>query len=255
MGDNNSKVIRPGIQVLDGKLALAYARARKTEGGDFDRGQRQQLVIMAIRDRILEIGPSTLISKAPVLFEELSSGIRTNLNLDQAIRLAWLASQIPAENIKHGQIGVDQVSFAIAPDGEQQILKPLTEKIRQLRDEVFSETGPTSPFAGITDLTDLVKQEGARLAVLNGSSISGLAARTADYLKSLGLNVTEPGNAEQFTPYTQIIFYTGKPYTVRFLVELMKIDGLRIRYVNDPTKSVDITILLGDDWARSNPMP
>ena len=255
MGDNNSKVLRPGVQVLDGKLALAYARARKTEGGDFDRGQRQLEVIMAIRDRALEIGPSDLIAKAPVLYEELSSGIHTNLSLDQAIRLAWLASQIPDENIKHGQIGADHVSFAMAPDSDQQVLKPLTEKIRQLRDEVFSETGPTSPFAGTIDLTELVKQEGARLAVLNGSSTSGLAARTADYLKSLGLNVTEPGNAEQFSAYTQIIFYTGKPYTVRFLVDLMKIDGLRIRYVNDPTKSVDITIILGDDWARSNPMP
>lgn len=256
MGDNNSKVLRPGIQVLDGNLALAYARARKTDGGDFDRAQRQQLVIMGMRNRIVkDIGPATLIAKAPALYEELSSGIHTNMSLDQAIRLAWLASQIATENIKNGQIGADHVSFAMAPDGDQQILKPLTEKIRQLRDEIFSETGPSSPVAGTMDLIELAKLEGARLAVLNASSTSGLAARTTDYLKSLGLNVTEPGNAEQYSVYTQIIFYTGKPYTVRFLVELMKIDSLRIRYVNDPTKSVDITIILGDDWVRTNPMP
>jgi LCP family protein required for cell wall assembly len=256
LGDNNSKVIRPGVQLLDGNLALAYARARKTEGGDFDRAQRQQQVILAIRNRVLELNLlPTLISKAPVLYEELSSGVRTNLSLDQAIRLAWLASQIPQENIKQGQIGTDQVSFAVAPDGEQQILKPLTEKIRQLRDEVFSETGPTSPVAGTVDPAELVKLEGARIAVLNGSATSGIAARTTDYLKSLGLNVTETGNAEQYTTYTQITFYTGKPYTVKFLVDLMKISDLRSRYVNDPTKTVDITIVVGDDWANSNPMP
>ena len=88
---------------MPGDLALAYVRLRKTEGGDFDRAQRQQQVIMGIRTQILnhKLLP-TLISKAPVLYNELSTGIRTNLSLDQAIRLAWLASQIPEENIKHG---------------------------------------------------------------------------------------------------------------------------------------------------------
>ena len=256
MGDNNGKVLRPGVQLLDGDLALAYARARKTEGGDFDRALRQQQVVLGIRDRILDLNLlPDLIAKAPVLYEELSGGIRTNLSLDQALRLAWLAAQIPEESIKRGQIGTDQVSFALAPDGEQQILKPLTEKIRQLRDEVFSQTGPMSPYAGVTDLTDLVKQENARIAVLNGSATSGIAARTTDYLKGLGLNVTETGNAEQYNVYTQIIFYTGKPYTVKYLVDLMKISDLRIRYVNDPTKTVDITIILGDDWVNAGVMP
>ena len=40
-----------------------------------------------------------LIAKAPVLYNELSSGINTNLNLEQVIKLAWLAQQIPEEDI------------------------------------------------------------------------------------------------------------------------------------------------------------
>ncbi|HSQ26307.1 MAG TPA: LCP family protein, partial [Anaerolineales bacterium] len=90
LGDNTSKTLKTGIQTLPGDLALAYVRARKTEGGDFDRAQRQQQVILAIRNRILEFDMlPNLISKAPVLYEELSAGIRTNLSLDLAIRLAW----------------------------------------------------------------------------------------------------------------------------------------------------------------------
>lgn len=255
LGDNNGKILKPGVQLLDGELALAYARMRKTEGGDFDRAQRQQAVVLAIRDRILDLNLlPDLISKAPTLYTELSSGIRTNLSLDQAMRLAWLASQIPEESIKRGAIGAEHVSFAQSPDGTQQVLKPITEKVRQLRDEVFSQTGPTSPVASLT-LEELMKQESARVAVLNGSSTAGIAARTADYFKSLGLNVTETGNAEQYATYSQVIFYTGKPYTVKFLVELMKISNLRIRYVFDPAKTVDVTIVVGDDWARTNSMP
>ena len=50
LGDDNVKTLRPGVQTLSGELALAYARARKTEGGDFDRAVRQQQIIMGIRN-------------------------------------------------------------------------------------------------------------------------------------------------------------------------------------------------------------
>jgi len=53
IGPHNTVVLEPGLQTLDGPTALAYARNRDTVGNDFDRAQRQQQVIMAIRDRIL----------------------------------------------------------------------------------------------------------------------------------------------------------------------------------------------------------
>jgi N-acyl-D-amino-acid deacylase len=37
----------------------------KAMGGDFDRAQRQQQVILAIRDRIVELGPAKVAAKAP----------------------------------------------------------------------------------------------------------------------------------------------------------------------------------------------
>lgn len=256
MGDNNSKVLKPGVQTLSGELALAYVRARKTEGGDFDRAQRQQQVILAIRNRILEFELlPQLISKSPVLYEELSAGIRTNLSLDLTIRLAWLAIQIPVEEIKQGAIGSEQVSFAISPDGQQDVLKPITEKIRLLRDEIFTEGGPASPLALNLDVTEQLTAENARIVVLNGSSTAGLAARTADYFRSLGFTSVETGNAENYATYTEITFYTGKPYTVKYLVEMMKVSEFRIKHIFDPSRGADIVIILGDDWALTNPMP
>lgn len=256
LGDDNTKWIKPGIQTLPGDLALAYARARKTEGGDFDRAQRQQQIIMGIRDRMVtKDGLLNLISKAPTLYNELSQGIHTNLTLDQAIKLAWLANQIPEENIKQGIIGPEQVNFAVSPDGTQQVLKPVTEKIRELRDSIFTETGPADPIAADRNAQELVQAENASVAVLNGSYTSGLAARTTDYLKSQGINVTVTDNASKVTNLTEITYYNGKPYTLKFLVELMKISPLRIYYQNDPTSPVDISIILGADWGQNNPMP
>ncbi len=255
-GTGNTKRFKPGRYTLPGDLALAYVRMRKTEGGDFDRSQRQQAVIMSIRDRILKYDMlPTLIAKAPTLYDELSSGIHTNLSLDEAIRLAWLASQIPAEDIKQGAIGTQQINFAKSPDGTQDVLKPITQKIRELRDEVFGSANPAQPLAISLGTAELVKQENARVRVLNGSSVAGLGARTTDYLKSQGVNVTETGNADQYTATSEITFYTGKPYTLKYLVDLMKVNPYRVRHFFDPTAGIDITVVVGDDWAQSNVMP
>jgi polyisoprenyl-teichoic acid--peptidoglycan teichoic acid transferase len=256
LGEGKVKKIKPGHYNLPGDLALAYVRLRKTEGGDFDRSQRQQQVIMSIRNRILEYDLlPMLISKAPELYGELSSGIHTNMSLDDAVRLAWLAVQIQPENIKQGAIGSDQVAFAQSPDGTQQVLKPLTEKIRALRDEIFSSTGPANPLANTQDVSTLLKEENARVSVLNGSSTSGLAAKTTDFLKTQGINVVNTGNAGQLMATTQITFYNGKPYTLKYLVDLMGISEFHILYVNDPSKPYDLEITVGDDWAQSGKMP
>ena len=256
LGDGNTKKLKPGKYDFNGDMALAYVRYRKSEGGDFDRALRQQAVIMSLRSKLRSPKSlQALMTKAPILYQELSSGIHTNLSLDQAIRLAWLASQIEKENIKLGSIGTDQITFAMSPDGTQQVLKPLSEKIRLLRDEVITGTGSISPAAANMDPTERMKAEGARVRVLNGSTATALGARTTDYLKSLGVNVTETGNAEQATPYTTITFYTGKPYTVKYLMDLFKVEAFRIRHFNDPASPVDVVVTVGEDWGQNNPMP
>lgn len=254
-GPSTKKTLQPGLQTLPGDFALAYARARNTEGGDFDRAQRQQQVLLAIRDRILEFNMAPkLIARAPALYQEISSGIRTNFTLDQAIRLGLLALGIPRDNIRHGIIGPQQVLFAKSPDGLD-ILKPIPDEIRRLRDEVFA--APLAQNPALANLTDQQKmqQEGAQLRVLNGTYTAGLAQRTADYLTSLGAQVLAVGNADQLYTETTIIDYTGNPYTIAYLVDVMNINPNRIYHNYAPTSEVDVDVLLGSDWAANNSLP
>jgi hypothetical protein len=112
---------------------LAYARARNSDGGDFDRAKRQQQVILAIRDRLLSVDAlPVLLDKADVLYNELAAGIRTNLTLENATKLALLASQIPAANINQGVINEKYILFGQSPDNLA-ILIPLIDKIHVLR--------------------------------------------------------------------------------------------------------------------------
>jgi polyisoprenyl-teichoic acid--peptidoglycan teichoic acid transferase len=106
IGPNNTVVLQPGKQLLDGPVSLAYARNRYTAGDDFDRARRQQQVMLAVRSRLLQFDrlPRTIL-KAPALYRELDDGIVTNLPFDKAIQLAWLIPQIKSDHIYTAVIG------------------------------------------------------------------------------------------------------------------------------------------------------
>jgi LCP family protein required for cell wall assembly len=255
IGPGNTVVLKNKPYRLDGPTALAYARARNTENVDFDRAARQQQVILAIRDRIIDLGVPELIAKAPKLYEDLEAGIHTNLSLEDVLQLGMMALQIPVEEYKRGSIAPpESVILAKSPDGTQDILKPVPDKIRQLRDEIFATTSITSPLVAGKDSSELMQMEDARIMVLNGTYEGGLASSTQEYLQSQGADVIDTGDGEKVT-YTRVIDYTGNPYTLRYLVDLMKINPYSIIYQYDPTSQVDVMVVLGDDWSGNNPMP
>jgi hypothetical protein len=255
IGEHNTVTLQPGRQLLDGPTALAYARARHTEGGDFDRAQRQQQVILAIKDRALELGPAQLASRAPALYNELSAGIHTNLSLDDALRLGWLALEIPISSIQRGAIAPpNAVMMAKSPDGTQDILIPVPDQIRLIRDQIFTSSSMASPVLTSNDERANMQSEGASIVIANGTYAGGLASDTQTYLQSQGANVVGTQNSD-YTTYTQIFDYTGKPYTDRYLVNLMKITPYSVFFQYDPNSQVDVLVILGDDWAGNNPMP
>jgi LCP family protein required for cell wall assembly len=252
--DGDTVKLKKGSHDLPGNLALAYARARNTEGGDFDRAERTMQVIMAIRDRVLSADMlPTLVSRAPAILEQISAGVQTNLTLEQAVQLAWLVQRIPEEDIKRGTIGTEHVTFGKSPSGDD-VLKPRPEQIRILRDEIFTNSG-TSPAMVDADSLELMRSENAKVAVLNGAGTPGLAARTAEYLTSQGVNIISTGDATEQYSATTIISYTGNPYTLDYLVNLMGISPNRIYNRFDPSSPVDIDLILGYDWANNNSMP
>jgi LCP family protein required for cell wall assembly len=259
LGDGDIPVtVEAGVTVtLPGNLALAYARARHTEDGDIDRSKRQQEVIMGIRERVINYWPS-LVPKIYPLYQEISSGINMNMTLEDALRLALLAREISLSEIKKGVI---DYSMAVPitlnlPNGggTADVLKPIPDQIRILRDEIFTSGGALSPMAS-GDPTQLMQAEGARVAVLNGSYSEGVAGKTSDYFKSQGMNVVLADNTSDKVAVTLLVDHSGKPYLLKYLMMVMNIDSSQVRTRFDPNASTDVDIIIGDDWAYNNPMP
>ena len=257
IGEHNTVILKPGKQTLDGPTALGYARNRYTEGGDFDRSDRQQQVILAILDKVMSPGNlPRLVSRAPALYESLGQGIKTNMTLQQAIQLAWLVQEMvqkgPGNAIIRGVIGNHEVVYGTAPDG-QAIFKPIPSRIRELRDKIFA-TGISSP-ADQMDLDARVAEEAPRVSLVDNTGTAGVLERTTAYFQDHGIQVvsTSPGS---FAYTSRITSYTGKPYTLQKLVDLMQIQSSQVIAKYDATSQVDIAIELGADWtAVLNTLP
>ncbi len=128
--------ITAGHHHLDGETALKYARTRHSSN-DFRRAERQQQVLFAIRDRVLQLDMlPQLILNAPAMWAEIQSGVQTGLTLDQILRLVWYAKDIPAENIRAGVIDERYTSFYTTPSGSS-VLIPNRRAIGPLMVEIF----------------------------------------------------------------------------------------------------------------------
>jgi LCP family protein required for cell wall assembly len=248
-----------GMRHMGGEKALAYVRYRKGDEGDVGRSRRQQKAILAIRDKVLspENFP-VLLGKARQFYEEFSAGIKTNIPFDTALQLGVLAKDIPLESIEQGVIDYTMVALDSTVLGGQDasILKPLPDKIRELRDEIFTSGGPLSPLAAQNDPNALMRADAARVRLLNGSFTPALEVNTGNYFLTQGMAVTEVGPADRAYDRTVVILYSGKLYTLKYLQSMFGIDSsTQILIRPDPTSTVDVEVRLGNDWANNNTMP
>lgn len=254
IGKQVDPVLEPGRYTLDGRHALAYARNRHTEGGDFDRARRQQQVIWGIRDRLLnpKVFPM-LVRDAPKIYDQFISGITTNMSFADAFKLLYLVIQVKEEDIEMEVIGEKQILYGTSPD-KLAILIPLADKIRELRDKVFATGGAFTPMMSGEPET-LMQLEGARIIIVDGSSDSTLAQRTADYLTSLGANVVGIEPAGTSYGLTTLVDHTGSPYTLAFLADLMDVTNNYVLQRIALDSSRDVEIWLGSQWQNDNPIP
>lgn len=89
---------QPGRQWFDGKHALIYARTRHADS-DFGRNQRQQLVLMAIFERIRERGLLQQLTSLDDYTRALRGYVKTDLSRSQMLEIANFARSVDSDNV------------------------------------------------------------------------------------------------------------------------------------------------------------
>jgi len=80
--------LQPGLQILDGEDALAFARYRFTEGGDLDRAKRQQELLKSLWRKVFRFG---IVTKIPELTGIVREYIETDMTKREMAEMVSLA--------------------------------------------------------------------------------------------------------------------------------------------------------------------
>ncbi len=246
--------IEAGWRHFDGDLALKYARTRHGSD-DFDRARRQQQVLMAILERVTsyELLPD-LARNATTLYRTLEASVATDMALDQMLALSNLAIQVEKEHIRFGVIDHTCTQSWVTPEGAQ-VLIPLRDRMREVRDYVFhSDPPPVAEGQPTPAALPTPTPEIATLAVLNGTLRGGLAGSTADYLEDRGFDVIYVGNADrQDYAGTVILLNQDKPQTLARLLAELELPTSAVTQGREEESAHDIVVVLGQDFQIPRP--
>jgi LCP family protein required for cell wall assembly len=254
-----------GWQQMNGQQALEYARSRMSTS-DFDRAKRQQLILLAIREKALGLN---LIPKLPALASTMMDAAKTDMTLDEMLELARLAPYIDMANIKSVVIKKPMV-YGYRTEKGAAVQLPKWDLINPVVADLFSApvvvlptptpVQPATPMPTPTlapiEIEELQKLavDGARIAVQNGTSEPNYAARVAAELMEQGYQIVEFGDADRLDyPSTVIVDYTNKEYTLGRLVELFQVTPENVRRSPNLRSQIDIRIIVGQDFLLSSP--
>lgn len=104
----------PGSQHLDGERALIYTRTRHADS-DFGRNQRQQLVLMAIFERIRERGLLQQLTSLDDYTRALRGYVTTDLSRSRMLEIAGFARSIDGDKILRYAIDSSSIVNLRAP--------------------------------------------------------------------------------------------------------------------------------------------
>ncbi|MBD3360684.1 hypothetical protein GF366_02680 [Candidatus Peregrinibacteria bacterium] len=197
--------ISEGQHHLDGETALKYARSRKTTS-DFDRANRQQQIIYAIKEKALQTEIILSQEKIKELLNTLKSNIKTNIKVREILTLGSIAEGFSRQNISHRLIHDDPTKcggFVYTP-------------MREYYGGMFVLI-PAGGFEWIHRYADLnfdyplIAKENSKIHILNGTTTAGVAGETKQILKRFCFEINRFGNARS-NELNQTTYYYEQKY-------------------------------------------
>ena len=238
-----------GVQAFDGTHALNYVRSRETTS-DFARAQRQRSVLLALKDKIETLGTISNPLKLSGLLNTFGNNVQTDLSLGNASRLYGILKGVGASKVT--SIGLDNTTtpgaIPYVTTGNingQSIVLPKAGLFQYGDIQQFVRSQLKDPY---------IMKENARIFVLNGSTMPGLATTKANELKSYGYDVVQVGNtpASGWTKTTLVDLTHGKDkYTKNYLEERLNVKAMpSLSDTTIPTNGADFVIIIGSDEAN-----
>lgn len=258
--------ISAGQHHLDGKTALKYARSRKTTS-DFDRANRQQQIIYAVKEKALQTEIIFSKDKITKLLNTLKNNIETNITVKEILTLGAMAADYKPEQISHRLIH----------DDPTQCGGLLYTPAREFYNGMFVLI-PAGGFEFIHRYSDLnfnnpqIAGENPKIIILNGTKIGGVAGEAKQILQRFCFDVIKFGNGRS-KDVTETTYYykekldedgeplNSRPQALKFLTKLIpgkESTTLPQEYFEQEyfeegyLQTADIVIEIGQDYVDSS---
>lgn len=238
--DNTQKLkidLEEGWQTLNGDEAEQFARFRSDGYGDVGRVQRQQQLLQALRNRV--INPAVL-PKIPEAIHLMQTYIDTNLSLEEMLALVNFGLGLEQDNLRMvmlpGRFSQPEEYVAsywlMDEDGRDRVMQDYFE----LGQGNVAEASPDH-------------LNGLRIAIQNASGDSEAGQQVVDYLYDQGFNnvyLIQDWHDEQ--SQTQIIVQWGDLQDAEQLENLLGVG--RVVAASTGDLDSDLTVRVGVDWEQ-----
>jgi polyisoprenyl-teichoic acid--peptidoglycan teichoic acid transferase len=256
-----------GLQHMDGSLALKFARSRHGAGGeasDFARARRQQLVIQAVKEKLLSA--NVLLNPVVLgqIISQLADHVSTNLQVWEIIKVWTMFKDAGRENIISKVIdnSPDGLLYQTINAQGAYVLLPKNgdfAEIQYLAQNIFTVVPPQKTAA--------VATEKASLEILNGTWINGLANRAAIDIDKYGFKVVAVANSSRQNFDKSIIYDLTMGQKINALAILKEKTGATVTFdlpewlkadlsaeltKNPGQEKPDFVLVLGQDADKTN---
>ncbi len=238
--------LKPGWQTLNGAQVEQFARFRSDGNGDIGRVQRQQTLLKAIRQRLLN--PSVL-PRLPQILGVMQQYVDTNLSLEEIMALGSFMLDVQPETLR-----MVLLPGRFSQPQEFQASYWLIDFLARDRimEQYFQLTPPNNTTNNPYELTTTQRPQVLRIAIQNATGRPRAAEEFADYLAKKGFNNTYViNNWTEELPQTQIIAQKGDLQTATKLQQSWDLGAIEASSTGDIDS--DFTIRLGLDWLERQP--
>lgn len=227
--------IKPGVQHMDGRTALEFVRERHAFAQqDLARVKDQQAFSEAVKSTLMS--PATW-PRYPAILRAVRHGLIADLPLNDMPEVG-LQLMMARGNVTHSYINMQNgmVQPSWSSDGQSILIPSNTTAIPNLVHRLFRDPA--------------IARDHASVAVLNGSTTSGVALDLEGTLQNLGFHTVGAANAGS-SRYKQneviVNSSVGGPadYTAR---RLQRILHARLVTARVPGQSARIVVVVGSDF-------
>lgn len=246
--------IPPGMQYMNGKDALSYARSRHGSS-DFDRAARQQRVVTSLRDQ-LDLAALFDPQVRNRLLNTVKRHIKTDVPTQMLPKLVALAQKVDLErrvSLVLSAPTFGTVCYPCPPNG-QWAIKANVPAMRSAAQNVFKGNQKAE------QRRLQIQGEGAVVHVLNGTRGSNVkSTRISEGLAARGINALVPPVNSGRAPsndYSKAVItvYNGKadqfPQTMKALESALKAKAVE---ADDPSQEADIVVIVGTNTPSLGP--